>query len=234
MATACLTVALVARDEAEGTQLAAALSADEIDVRWQAADPDSLLDTIHETAPDALVVTVTTAAERQWVRPLRAALPETPVLAVTGADSQRELRDLLGDGADGIVTKASFETSLGPAVRAVCTGQLALPGAFRSSFARPLLSPREKQILAMVVMGFTNQEIANKLFVVESTVKSHLSSVFHKLGVRSRSEAAALVLDADAGLGQGILGISEGEPLLGPELDLRAAEGERSGVGAAY
>ena len=227
-------MALVARDEAESAPLVAALAADGIDVRWQAAGPESLLDAIDGAAPDSVVVSVTTAEEREWVRPLRAALPETPVLAVAGADSQRELRDLLGDGADGIVLRASFEASLATAVRAICTGQLAIPRAFRGSFARPLLSPREKQILAMVVMGFTNQEIANKLFVVESTVKSHLSSVFHKLGVRSRNEAAALVLNADAGLGQGILSISEGDALLGPEVDLEAAAGDRSGVGAGH
>jgi DNA-binding NarL/FixJ family response regulator len=59
-------------------------------------------------------------------------------------------------------------------------------------------------------MGFTNQEIANKLLLAESTVKSHLTSIFSKLGVRGRSEAAALVLDPTSGLGTGVLAILDG------------------------
>jgi DNA-binding NarL/FixJ family response regulator len=62
----------------------------------------------------------------------------------------------------------------------------------------------------MVVLGFSNGEIARKLHLAETTVKSHLSSTFRKLGVRSRSEAAALVLDGQSGLGLGVLTISDG------------------------
>jgi DNA-binding CsgD family transcriptional regulator len=61
-------------------------------------------------------------------------------------------------------------------------------------------SLREKQVLQLVADGLTNAEIACRLFLSESTVKSHLSSSFRKLGVSSRSEAAAVVLDADHGL----------------------------------
>ena len=53
-------------------------------------------------------------------------------------------------------------------------------------------------------------EVAPVLGLAETTVKSHLSSTFRKLGVRSRSEAAALVLDAQSGLGLGVLTISDG------------------------
>jgi predicted transcriptional regulator len=56
-----------------------------------------------------------------------------------------------------------------------------------------------------VAAGLTNGEIADSLFLSESTVKSHLSSAFAKLGVRSRKEAAALVLDPEQGLGAGLL-----------------------------
>ena len=58
-------------------------------------------------------------------------------------------------------------------------------------------------------MGFSNAEIARKLFVTEATVKSHLSSSFAKLGVRSRAEATARILDPEHGLGTGILAISD-------------------------
>jgi DNA-binding NarL/FixJ family response regulator len=78
----------------------------------------------------------------------------------------------------------------------------------RAAVRRPTLSVREKQVLAMVVMGYSNCEIASRLFVAESTVKSHLNAAFRKLGVRSRSEAASLILDPHGSLGPGILAIT--------------------------
>ncbi len=63
----------------------------------------------------------------------------------------------------------------------------------------------------MVVLDFSNAEIARKLVVTESNVKSHLTSAFGKLGVTSRNAAAELILDAESGLGPGILRISAEE-----------------------
>ncbi len=57
-------------------------------------------------------------------------------------------------------------------------------------------------------MGFTNSEIGARLFLAESTVKSHLSSIFVKLGVSSRNEAAAVVLDPHGSVGTGILNMT--------------------------
>jgi predicted transcriptional regulator len=61
-------------------------------------------------------------------------------------------------------------------------------------------------------MWYMNSQIAERLFLSESTVKSHLSSAFGKLGVRSRNEAVNLILDSERGLGMGILALG-GEPL---------------------
>jgi hypothetical protein len=57
-----------------------------------------------------------------------------------------------------------------------------------------------------------NSQIAARLFLAESTVKSHLNSAFGKLGVRSRNEAVSLILDPQRGLGLGILAVG-GEPV---------------------
>jgi DNA-binding NarL/FixJ family response regulator len=115
-------------------------------------------------------------------------------------------------GASGVVLAADLERALAPTVAAVAAGQAVLPSLAERQLARPALSVRERQVLSLVVMGLMNGEIAAQLFVAESTVKSHLSSAFAKLGVRSRNEAVELILDPDADAGLGILRIG-GEPL---------------------
>jgi len=116
---------------------------------------------------------------------------------------------------EGAVLAAELEQTLLPTLAAVAAGQCVVPKAIRQIVDRPPLSPRERQILAMVVLDFSNAEIARKLFVTESNVKNHLSSAFGKLGVKSRSAAAELILDRDSGLGPGILRISPEESLPG-------------------
>jgi DNA-binding NarL/FixJ family response regulator len=117
---------------------------------------------------------------------------------------------------EGTVLAAEAEWALRPTLAAVAVGQCVVPKAVRQVVDRPPLSPRERQILAMIVLDFSNAEIARKLFVTESNVKNHLSSAFQKLGVKSRSAAAELILDRDSGLGPGILRISPEEAL--PEI----------------
>ena len=86
-----------------------------------------------------------------------------------------------------------------------------MPRDLAAEGTRPTLTVRERQVLGMVVLGCTNAEIARRLYVAETTVKSHLSTAFAKLGVRSRNEAVGAILDPDRGLGTGILAISEDE-----------------------
>lgn len=117
---------------------------------------------------------------------------------------------------EGAVMAVDIQHTLGPTLAAVAVGQCVVPRAIRQIVDRPPLSPRERQILAMIVLDFSNAEIARKLFVTESNVKNHLSSAFQKLGVKSRSAAAELILDRESGLGPGILRISPEESL--PEI----------------
>jgi DNA-binding NarL/FixJ family response regulator len=117
---------------------------------------------------------------------------------------------------EGAVLAGEIEQTLLPTLAAVAAGQCVVPRAIRQIVDRPALSPRERQILAMIVLDFSNAEIARKLFVTESNVKNHLSSAFQKLGVKSRSAAAELILDHESGLGPGILRISPEEAL--PEI----------------
>jgi two-component system response regulator DesR len=139
---------------------------------------------------------------------VRESLGDTRVVVAASVLTRRTLRQALGAGADGVVSPG-VASALGPAIRAACAGLLSVPRDLGVVLSRPALSAREKQALGMVVLGFTNGEIARKLHLAESTVKSHLSSAFSKLGVRSRSEATALILDPEHGFGAGILAISE-------------------------
>jgi DNA-binding NarL/FixJ family response regulator len=137
--------------------------------------------------------------------------PDLGVVLVAPSLSRRALGTALANGLAGFVKEADVDSCLLLALEAACCGQVLLPRAFGKMAAQPALSVREKQILALVVMGLSNAEIAQTLFVTESTVKSHLSSAFTRLGVRSRNQATALILDPESGFGSGILAISGDE-----------------------
>ncbi len=132
------------------------------------------------------------------------------VVAVLPTEHPPVLRRVLRAGARGIVAEREVETMLVPAVAAVAVGFLCVPPELRRQLDRPALSPREKQVLGLVVMGLSNSEIAARLHVAPATVKSHLTSSFEKLGVRSRSQATDLLLDPKNGLGLGVLSLSGG------------------------
>ncbi len=120
-----------------------------------------------------------------------------PVVVVTTGGAPSAVRRALRAGARAVVLEEDLETTLGPAVRAATAGLVAIPSALRGQAVKPVFSHREREILTLVADGATNKEIADRLYLAESTVKSHLSTAFTKLGVRSRAEAAALVLDPD-------------------------------------
>jgi DNA-binding NarL/FixJ family response regulator len=159
--------------------------------------------------PDVLIVHCdeVNAHELSLLRKLRRDHDEMRIVVVCQAAGGRSARRAIDGGADGVVFLEQLATALAPTVAAVLAGQTSVPAQLRTSVRRPSLSFREKQILGMVVMGLTNSQIGARLFLAESTVKSHLSSAFIKLGVRSRSEAAALVLDPQESLGPAILAI---------------------------
>ena len=97
-----------------------------------------------------------------------------------------------------------LDVALRPTVAAALAGQIAVPRDLRTSLRKPSLSASERKVLGLLVMGLTNGEISARLFLAESTVKSHLSSAYLKLGVRSRSEAVSLLLDPSEPLGTSI------------------------------
>lgn len=122
------------------------------------------------------------------------------VVAVGPEDCASTARRAVRAGADGYVPLSQVARRLSLTVAAVLVGQICVPREARLGVAPPVLSYREREVLQLAGAGLTNCAIARRLFLSESTVKSHLSSGFRKLGVGSRSEAAlALELSAAGG-----------------------------------
>lgn len=164
--------------------------------------------------PSVIVLWVesTTSAMSGFIEPLTKRFVPSPVVVVCASIQRWEVRAALAVGAAGVVIYDDLANSLGPCLQAVQVGHICVPRGHWRQIEPPALSTREKQILGLVVMGYMNSQIAEQLFLAESTVKSHLSSAFGKLGVRSRNEAVDLILNPERGFGMGILALG-GEPL---------------------
>jgi DNA-binding NarL/FixJ family response regulator len=139
-------------------------------------------------------------------RQLAAALPDGPrVLILTTFDLDDYVYDALRAGASGFLLKDVTAERLFDAVRVVAAGEALLaPAVTRrliSEFARlrprpaaatpalAALTPRETEVLTLVAAGLSNQQVAVRLVVTEETVKTHVSRVLRKLGLRDRTQA---------------------------------------------
>lgn len=175
---------------------------------------DAGLEVSAQLGPAALLVILargTDCARLRAVREAAEASPDARILAVIPAGAANaSLRRTLLAGAKGIIFDEDLDRALVPTARAMLAGQLVVPSALSRQIAPRPLSYREKQILRLVALGSTNREIAHKLYLAESTVKTHLSSAFRKLDARSRSEAVARILDPESGYGVGILAFAGG------------------------
>jgi DNA-binding NarL/FixJ family response regulator len=135
-----------------------------------------------------------------------------PTVIVSPEAHGPALRRALSAGASGLVLDTEIDAALVASVRAVAANQTCVPRALKIAVDKPTLSHREREVLKLAVSGLTNGEIAAALCLAESTVKSHLSAAFHRLGVRSRREAATLVLDPEEGLMSIVLGTDTAQP----------------------
>jgi two-component system, NarL family, response regulator len=199
-------VALVVEYDLAGRRVGSLLRDAGISIQAQVRGPAELTEVWGESSPDAVVVVCGSSllAQNASVRSLTRHIGPVPILLVVPAHSPRGVRSALEAGADGVVFEGEMEVTLVASLRAVIAGQLVVPRQCRYQIDRPTLSRREKETLALVTLGMTNSEIAARLCLSESTVKSHLSSAFAKLGVRSRNEAVRLILDPREHLGADI------------------------------
>jgi DNA-binding NarL/FixJ family response regulator len=195
-------VAVASTDRLRRRRLVGLLEADGMIVHLQMRSPEALAEA-GDALLDSVIVVASDISEPATVaamRRVRTRAPEARIVIVSPSSHGTGVRRALNAGADGFVLESRIDETLACTVRAVRSNQVCAPRELRRWVAKPSFTHREKQILALVAAGATNKEIASRLFLAESTVKSHLASLFAKLGVRSRKDALAIVLDPHEGL----------------------------------
>jgi len=139
---------------------------------------------------------------------IREKFPEVYVLVLTTYDDDDWVFDAIRAGAKGYLlkdanqeelVKAIIETAAGrtpvdPAIAGKLFDQVAHLPPDRDTTLLDKLSRRERELLSLLAKGFTNAEIAARLFLSEGTVRNYLSSIFNKLGVSDRTQAAVLAI----------------------------------------
>jgi DNA-binding NarL/FixJ family response regulator len=120
--------------------------------------------------------------------------PDTRVLMITTFDGDEDIHRAIHAGASGYLLKGLTSAELRAAVVQVAQGGKVMPPDLAQRLAarvrRKDLSPRELEVVRLIVGGCSNKEIAADLGIGEESVKSHLKSLFQKLGVADRTQAA--------------------------------------------
>jgi len=151
---------------------------------------------------------------------IKAAYPDTVVIVLTTFDDDAYLIDALNNGASGYLLKDIPADRLLASIRNTANGNCTLPASIVAKLTSRLaqakmdnaeferqsiekrrfelleeLTMREEEIALLLVKGLTNREIANNLFLTEGTVKNYISTIYSKIGTRSRAEAVLLLND---------------------------------------
>lgn len=132
------------------------------------------------------------------------AFPDLKVLVLSASESPYHKRKALDIGASGYVTKTEPRSAIEEAIRMVAGGGIYVPREFQNPDSAPLanrgppdardplqvsITPRQREVLALVAQGKSNKAVARDLDLTENTVKIHVAAVLKALGVRNRTEA---------------------------------------------
>jgi two-component system NarL family response regulator len=124
--------------------------------------------------------------------------PAARVLVLTTFDNDEDIFRGLESGAAGYLVKNTESGPLLETIRSVYAGKYALPAKIAARLAQrraaPELSPRELEVLLLIVKGNSNKEIGATLGLAENTVKNHVKMILEKLGVADRTQAATTAL----------------------------------------
>ena len=131
------------------------------------------------------------------------AFPDVPILVASGGAGAKEVQAIIHAGARGFLPKTVTREQFMHTIHLLLAGGTSVPAQMLSRgspedlpFWLTALTPREKDVLRATARGLSNKEIARELKLAEVTIKLHLSAVFRKMGVRSRTKAAMLATSA--------------------------------------
>ena len=169
-------------------------------VAGEAADGEEAVRLVRDLQPDVVLMDLLMPGLDgvQATAKVKAEVPGVEVIALTSVLEDQSVVGAIRAGAIGYLLKDTRGDDLVRAIRAAAEGRVELSPDAAARLAREVrlpertdpLTPREADILTLVAEGFANKEIARRLAVTEKTVKTHLTHVFGKLGVESRTQAA--------------------------------------------
>jgi DNA-binding NarL/FixJ family response regulator len=173
---------------------------DDIEVLEAVGDGQQAVSTVLERQPDVVLMDISMPGMDgiEATRRLLAVRPETRVVVLTSFADHERVMEALDSGAIGYILKEAESDELLRGVRAAAAGDSPLsPRAARAVLTarrgrRPFdeLTSRELDVLKLVARGLSNKQIAWRLAISEKTVKAHMTSIFGRIGVADRTQAA--------------------------------------------
>ncbi len=189
--------------------LAALASRPHIQVVGEAGDGCEAVELARQTQPDVILMDIAMPVCNglEATRQIKRELPRIKIIMLTVSEEDEALFEAIRAGAEGYLLKDLKVNQLFEAIDAVVRGEAPLSGAIAAKILRELrhsspapspsselteaISDRELEILTLVGLGLSNKEIAERLYISESTVKNHLRSILEQLPLRNRAQAAA-------------------------------------------
>ncbi|MCA1690979.1 MAG: response regulator transcription factor [Actinobacteria bacterium] len=176
----------------------------EFDVVGEASDGEEAIILVEEVHPDVVLMDLRMPRVDgvEATKRIRAEHPDVQVLVLTTYDTDEDIVRAVEAGAVGYLLKDSPREELFRGVHAAARGESLLAAAVASRLmgrmrkpAGQSLSPRELEVLTLVAEGRPNKDIGRRLYISETTVKTHLAHIFTKLGVDDRTAAVTVALD---------------------------------------
>jgi len=178
---------------------------DDLELAGEAASGEAAIQLCAQVRPDVVLMDMVMPGMDgvTATRAIRQQFPGVQVIALTSFKDKKLVEDALQAGAIGYLLKNVSADEVARAIRAAHAGRATLAPEAAQVLVQAITQPptpgqdlteRERDVLALLVEGLNNTQIADKLVVSPSTIKSHVSHILAKLGVASRTEAAALAL----------------------------------------